>query len=107
MCKIGRLPGYCPFLACTGSRYNNLYRDTGLGRLAWARVRGAHGRPRYGRLGHDTGHDTTKGGHDTADILAGGLCRDTKFCIVTRARDWPLGVVSRYSLCIVTGERSG
>ena len=62
----GRLLGYCPFSVCTGSRYNNLYRDTGLGRLAWARVRGTHGRPRYGWLGHNTAHDTAKGGHDTA-----------------------------------------
>ena len=39
--------------------------------------------------------------------LTGGLCRVTKFCIVKKARDWPLGVVSRYSLYIVTGGRSG
>ena len=39
--------------------------------------------------------------------LAGGECRDTKHCIVTGARAWQLGVVSRYSLCIVTGGRSG
>ena len=39
--------------------------------------------------------------------LAGGECRDTKLCIVTGARAWPLGVVSRYSLCIGTGGRSG
>ena len=55
--------------------------------------KGAHGGPRYGRLGHNTAHDTTKGGHDTADSvrprgLAGGLCRDTQFCIVTGARAW-------------------
>ena len=74
--------------------------------------RGVHGRPRYDWLGHDTGHDTAKGGHDTADNvrahgLADGLCRDTQFCIVTEARDWPLGVVSRYSHCIMTGGQSG
>ena len=67
------------------------------------RDRGAHGRPRYGRLGHDTAHYTTKGGHDTAGStrasdLAGGECRDTKHCIVTGARALALGVVSRYSL---------
>ena len=39
--------------------------------------------------------------------LARGECRDTKHCIVIGARAWPLGVVSRYSLCIVTGARSG
>ena len=53
-----RLLGYNPFSACTRSRYSNLYRDTGLGRLSLARVWGTHGRPIYGRLGHDTGHDT-------------------------------------------------
>ena len=26
-----------------------------------------------------------------ASGLAGGLCRDTPFCIVIEARDWPLG----------------
>ena len=65
-------------------------------------------------LDHDTaetGHDKAKGGHDIAGsdrtrCLAGGVCRDTRFCIVTRARAWPLGVVSRYNLCIVTGGRS-
>ena len=98
-----RLLGYCPFSVCTGSRYSNLYRDTGLGRLAWAY--------RDTGLGHDTANDTAKGGHDTvgsarARGLAGGVCRDTKFCIVTGAREWPLGVVSRYSLCIVIGGRS-
>ena len=39
----GRLLGYCPFSVCTGSRYNNLYRHTGLGRLALAQG-----------IGHDT-----------------------------------------------------
>ena len=63
-----------------------------------------HGRPRYDRLGHDTGHDTASSAH--ARDLAGGLCRDAKFCIVTEARDWPLGVVSRYSLRLVTGGQS-
>ena len=38
--------------------------------------------------------------------LAGGECCDTRFCIVTGAREWPLGLVSRYSLCIVTSGRS-
>ena len=33
--------GYCPFSVCTGSRYRELYRDTGLGRLAWARDKDA------------------------------------------------------------------
>ena len=71
--------------------------ETGLGAQQACRGlqgahRGAHGRPRYGRLGHDTGHDTTKGGHDTAGRarargLADGLCRDTQFYIVTEARD--------------------
>ena len=36
-----------------------------------------------------------------------GVCRDTKFCIVTGARAWPLEVVSQFSLYIVIGERSG
>ena len=46
-------------------------------------------------------------GSARARDLAGGECRDTKHCIVTGARVWPLGVVSRYSLCIVTGRRFG
>ena len=69
-------------------------------------------------VGHDTAswamiQPTTRPREDTtqpaalAHDLAGGLCRNTQFCIVKEARDWPLGVVSRYSLCIVTGERSG
>ena len=76
------------------------------------RAAGAHGQPRYGRLSHDTSHDTAKGGHDTAGSaraysLAGGLCRDTQFCIVTEARDLPPGVVSRYNLYIVTSWQFG
>ena len=64
---------------------------------------GAHCRPLYDRLGHDTGHDTAKGSHDTADStrargLAGGLCRDTPFCIVTEARGWQLGARLRYKV---------
>ena len=68
---------------------------------------------------HDTAshvHDTTlrygrpalKGErHAREGLAAGGECRDTKFCIVTGARAWPLGVVSQYSLCIMIGGRSG
>ena len=69
-----------------------------------------HGRarPRHDRamLRHsrDEGCDTV--GNTRVRGLAGGVCRDTKFCIVTGARDWSLGVVSRYSLCIVTGGQS-
>ena len=99
--------GYCP----SESRYNGFYHETGLGRLAWAQG-----------LGHDTARALPRNDRACATIrhavrairsaarargLAGGECRDTKFCIVTGARVWPLGVVSRYSLCIVTGGRSG
>ena len=57
---------------------------------------GATDRPQYGRLGHDTTHDTAKGGHDTASSahtrgLAGGECHDTKFCIVARERGLAAG----------------
>ena len=63
--------GYCPFSVCAGSRYRRLYRDTArLGRAGEAGL-GAGDRPRYGRLGHDTTHDTTKGGHDTAGARPG------------------------------------
>ena len=73
--------GYCPFFfSKCESQYSKLYCDTGLDRQGLgdgpgrARARkgvqgvhkGAHGRPRYGRLGHDTAHDMAKGGHDTA-----------------------------------------
>ena len=62
-------------------------------------------------------HDTASQGRDTTDWaairpaahvrgLAGGLYRVTPFCIVTEARDWLLGVVSRYNLCIVIGGQS-
>ena len=51
--------------------------ETGLGEQQ-AR-RGAHGWPQYGRLGHHTTHDMTKGGNDMAGSsrargLAGGKC---------------------------------
>ena len=49
--------------------------------------------------------DTT--GNALSRRLAGGECHDTKHCIVTGERDWPLRVVSRYSLYIVTGGQSG
>ena len=62
-------------------------------------------------------HDTASHAHDTTlrysrptreGLTTRGECRDTKFCIMTGARAWPLGVVSRYSLlCIVRGGRSG
>ena len=58
------------------------------------RLGGAQGLPRYGRLGHDTGHDMAKGGHDTTSSargLFGGLCRDTHFCIVTEVRGLAIG----------------
>ena len=74
---------------------------------AWARM-----------VGHDTAgwatiQPTTRPREATTQSLvrargmAGGLCCDTQFCIMTEARDWPLGVVSRYNLCIVTGGQSG
>ena len=100
--------GYCPFFSKCESQYNKLYCDTGLDRQGLGDGPGgassAHDRPRYGRLGHDT---TTTRPAARARGLAGGLCRDTQFCIVIEARDWPLGVVSRYNLCIVTGWQSG
>ena len=69
-------------------------------------------------VGHDTAgwatiQPTTRPREATTQSLvrargmAGGLCCDTQFCIMTEARDWPLGVVSRYNLCIVTGGQSG
>ena len=69
---------YCPFFfSKCESQYNKLYYDTRLdrhglgewpGRAAGPQGggRGAHGCPRYDRLGHDTGHHTAKGDHDTA-----------------------------------------
>ena len=60
---------YYPNFSKYESQYSKLYCDTGLdrhglgdkpGRAAGVQGvrRSAHGRPRYGRLGHDTGHDT-------------------------------------------------
>ena len=107
--------GLLPIFSKFESQYNKLYCDIGLNRQALGdrperaagvqgALKGAQGQPRYGRLCQDTGHDTAKGGHDTvgsARGLADGLYRDTQFCIVTEARDLPLRVMSRYSLCIV------
>ena len=87
----GRLLGYCPFLVCTGSRYNNLYHDTGLGRLAWAQG-----------IGHDTAgwatiqpttrlREATTRQATCARSLAGGECHDTKFCIVIGERGLAVG----------------
>ena len=61
------------FFKCE-SQYNKLYCDTRLDRHdlgdRLGSARGAHGRSGYGRLGHDTGHDTANGGHDIAMQLA-------------------------------------
>ena len=44
-CRL--LLGYCPFLACTGSRYSSCIVTQRLGRLAWAQPGGPrHGQPR-------------------------------------------------------------
>ena len=58
---VGNWLGYCPFSVCIGSRYRELYRDTGLGR---------HGLGAPGGATRSSGravarHDTTKMGHDT------------------------------------------
>ena len=87
--------GYCPF----ESRYNGLYRDTGLRRLAWAQPRHGHDtarphprhgvagpryRPRYGRparreSGSARAYGLAKGSRDTKIVSwLGGqlLCRN-------------------------------
>ena len=48
-CRL--LLGYCPFVACTGSRYNSCIVTQRLGRLAWAQP---------------GGHDMASHAHDTA-----------------------------------------
>ena len=85
--------GYCPFFfSKCESQHSKMYCDTGLdrqglgerpGHAAGAR-KGAHGQPRYSRLGHDTGHDTA----GSARVWPGrwGECSDTKHRIVTGAR---------------------
>ena len=88
---------YCPF----ESRYKELHRDTAVMGVA-AKATTWQSMP----------HNTARSARNTAGSapargLAQGEFHDTKFCIVTRARAWPLGVVSRYSLCIMTGGRSG
>ena len=89
--------GYCSL----ESRYKELYRDTEvLGAAARATTR-----PATPTIQPWQGYDTA--GSARAGGLAGGECHDTKLCIVTEAWAWPLGVVSRYSICIVTGARSG
>ena len=67
-------------------------------KVVWATIQPTT-RPRGGGGG---GGGTTRPS-TRARGLASGLCHDTPFCIVTEARDWLLGVVSRYSLCIMTG----
>ena len=75
-----------------------LYHDTEAGRLAWAQPGGhdmvglACSKACY--TATTAGHDMAERGHDTtgsarARGLAGGLCRDTQYCIVTEARGWP------------------
>ena len=91
--------GYCPF-ACAGSRYRELYRDTGLGRQAWACnkvLRHGRARPRYGRLCARHGREALR--HDRVSTATrSGLARDTKCrrrpatrrpCSTTRQRHGP------------------
>ena len=90
--------GCCPF----ESRYKELYRDTAvLGAGDWATTRPAT--PTTQPREATTRPAARKGVRQRARGLAGRVCLDTKFCIVTGARDWPLGVVSRYNLSIVIG----
>ena len=89
--------GYCPF----ESRYNGLYRDTGLGRCglgtAWGPRHGQDSptiRPSLRHMRH--GRPARKGKRRAREVLAAeGLCRDTNGRIVigTRLGCW---VVSRY-----------
>ena len=89
--------GYCPF----ESRYNGLYRDTGLGRRGLGTARG----PRHGK---DSATIRPSEGHDTADLRAGravvhahGLARGSRDtnCIVAggglvghdTVRGWAVG----------------
>ena len=71
-------------------------------------TKGSTARSRRRGLGHDRPRQATirpreattqpaacKGVRQRARCLAGGVCHDTKFCIVIGERDWPLGVVSR------------
>ena len=100
--------GYCP-VSQFESRYNICIvtqgNTTGIGAQGIGHDT-ARARPRHGQA-CATIRRAVRAIRPAARDLAGGVCRDTKFCIVTGARDWPLGVVSRYSLCIVTGGRSG
>ena len=102
-CK-GDWLAYCPFFSKCESQYNKLYCDTGLDKQGLGdgprraagtqgRARGAHGRPRYGRLGHDTAHDTAKGGATWLGVSVSQYNR----CIVTGARAWLAGNGSRYN----------
>ena len=69
-----RLQGYCPFSACTESRYSNLYHDTWLGRRGLGSARG----PRHGRA---CATIRPSEGHDKADLCAGRAA--------ARTRAWP------------------
>ena len=92
-------------ICCFESRYSRLYRDiAGMGAQGIGHDT-ARARPQYGRA-CTTIRRVVRAIRPAARAraLAGGECCDKKFCIKTGAQAWPLGVVSRYSLCIMTGR---
>ena len=103
--------GYCPFFFLSVSHNTtSCIMTQGLTGMAWetglgarqARARGAQGahkgrswsatiRPAGPRYRPRHGQGWPRHGRQRARDLAGGLCLDTQFCIVTEASDWPLG----------------
>ena len=96
-CRL--LLGYCPFSACTGSRYSNLYHDTEAGKAGLGAARG----PRHGQ---DSTTTWSSLHHDTADPRVRQAARArARQAARARARAWPLGAGSRYK--IVSWLRGG
>ena len=99
ICLEGNWMGYCPFPSLGHDTMHCIMTQQAWARKGWATIQPTTW-PR----------DATTRPAAHARDLVGGESRDTRFCIVTGARAWLLGVVSRYSLyslCIVIGEWSG
>ena len=101
---------YCPFFFLSVSHNTtSCIMTQGLTGMAWENGLGAQQARRGAEGGRMVVHDTTGWAtiqattrlRETTTLpvaralgLDDGLCHDTQFCIVTEARDWPLGVVS-------------
>ena len=114
--KKRNVAGYCPFLACTGSRYSSCivtqklggWPGRSLGATTWSSWRAARPairpqqRPRYGR-------ERARHSRQRARPWPGWWIV-SRYTVLYRDRGEGLaagGGVSRYSLCIMTSGQSG